>query len=40
MTKGTLIPIGGNEDKGDRNTHEQYTLEYIEEGITLMPSQN
>jgi cyanophycinase len=33
MTKGTLIPIGGNEDKGDRNTHEQYTLEYIEEGI-------
>jgi len=31
--KGTLIPIGGNEDKGDRNTHEQYTLEYIEEGI-------
>jgi len=31
--KGTLIPIGGNEDKGDRNTHEQYTLEYIETGI-------
>jgi len=33
MVKGTLIPIGGNEDKGDRNTHEKYTLEYIEEGI-------
>ena len=32
-SKGTLIPIGGNEDKGDRNTHEQYTLEYIETGI-------
>ena len=31
--KGTLIPIGGNEDKGDRKTHEQYTLEYIETGI-------
>ncbi len=33
MVKGTLIPIGGNEDKGDRNTHEKYTLEYIEDGI-------
>ena len=33
MVKGTLIPIGGNEDKGDRNTHEKYTIEYIEEGI-------
>ncbi|PQB05179.1 cyanophycinase [Aureitalea marina] len=29
---GTLIPIGGNEDKGIE-THEQYKLEYIEEGI-------
>ena len=33
MVKGTLIPIGGNEDKGDRNTHEKYNLEYVEEGI-------
>ncbi len=33
MVKGTLIPIGGNEDKGDRKTHEKYTIEYIEEGI-------
>lgn len=30
--KGTLIPIGGNEDKGIE-IHEQYKLEYIEEGI-------
>ncbi|TFG77727.1 MAG: cyanophycinase [Flavobacteriales bacterium] len=30
--KGTLIPIGGNEDKGKENT-EQYTLEFIQEGI-------
>ncbi len=30
--KGTLIPIGGNEDKGTENT-EQYTLEFIQEGI-------
>lgn len=30
--KGTLIPIGGNEDKGIEN-HERYTLEFIEEGI-------
>ncbi len=29
---GILIPIGGNEDKGIE-THEQYKLEYIEEGI-------
>ena len=30
--KGTLIPIGGNEDKGsDKN--ESYTLEFITEGI-------
>ncbi|WP_299333685.1 cyanophycinase [uncultured Psychroserpens sp.] len=32
MAKGTLIPIGGNEDKGIED-HEQYTLEFIEEGI-------
>jgi len=30
--KGTLIPIGGNEDKGIANA-EIYTLEFIEEGI-------
>lgn len=30
--KGTLIPIGGNEDKGVGKT-EQYTLEFIEDGI-------
>lgn len=30
--KGTLIPIGGNEDKG-HGKNERYTLEYIEEGI-------
>ncbi len=30
--KGTLIPIGGNEDKGTE-TGEQYHLEYIETGI-------
>lgn len=30
--KGTLIPIGGNEDKGDQE-NEKYTLEFIEEGI-------
>ncbi|MGS2727447.1 cyanophycinase [Psychroserpens sp. BH13MA-6] len=30
--KGTLIPIGGNEDKGIED-NEQYTLEFIEEGI-------
>lgn len=31
-TKGTLIPIGGNEDKGIE-TDESYHLEFIEEGI-------
>lgn len=32
--KGTLIPIGGNEDKGDENGKtEMYTMEYINEGI-------
>ena len=30
--KGTLIPIGGNEDKGIEQS-EIYTLEYIQEGI-------
>lgn len=30
--KGTLIPIGGNEDKGIEES-EIYTLEFIEEGI-------
>ncbi len=30
--KGTLIPIGGNEDKGFDKS-ENYTLEFIEEGI-------
>ncbi|KRP12911.1 MAG: cyanophycinase [Sphingobacteriales bacterium BACL12 MAG-120813-bin55] len=30
--KGTLIPIGGNEDKGIE-TNEMYTLEFIGEGI-------
>lgn len=30
--KGTLIPIGGNEDKGTEDA-EQYQLEFIEEGI-------
>ncbi len=29
---GTLIPIGGNEDKG-RENDEQFSLEFIEEGI-------
>jgi len=31
--KGTLIPIGGNEDKGNHHKKERYTLEYIEDGI-------
>jgi cyanophycinase len=30
--KGTLIPIGGNEDKGNQ-TDERYTLDYVGEGI-------
>ena len=30
--KGTLIPIGGNEDKGI-DEHEIYHLEFIAEGI-------
>ena len=30
--KGTLIPIGGNEDKGI-HTDEKYTLEFVEAGI-------
>jgi len=32
IIKGTLIPIGGNEDKGIEG-HESYSLEFIEEGI-------
>ena len=32
VAKGTLIPIGGNEDKGV-NGDEKYTLEFVEEGI-------
>ncbi len=32
MVKGTLIPIGGNEDKG-KNESEKHTLEFIDEGI-------
>ena len=30
--KGTLIPIGGNEDKGIE-ADEMYSLEFIDEGI-------
>ena len=30
--KGTLIPIGGNEDKGNE-ANELYTMEFIDEGI-------
>jgi cyanophycinase len=30
--KGTLIPIGGNEDKG-HGENEMYTLEFLQEGI-------
>ena len=32
IIKGTLIPIGGNEDKGIEND-ENYSLEFIDEGI-------
>jgi cyanophycinase len=32
LIKGTLIPIGGNEDKG-LEANEMYTLEFITEGI-------
>lgn len=32
MIKGTLIPIGGNEDKGMGGS-ENYTLDFIQEGI-------
>lgn len=32
MIKGTLIPIGGNEDKGFE-TDEKHTLEFIDQGI-------
>ncbi len=33
MVKGTLIPIGGNEDKGVEQVSENYTLDFIEAGI-------
>ncbi len=33
IVKGTLIPIGGNEDKGVIGESENYTLDFIEEGI-------
>lgn len=32
LIKGTLIPIGGNEDKGNKS-NENYTLDFIDEGI-------
>ena len=32
LAKGTLIPIGGNEDK-DIEKNEMYTMEFIDEGI-------
>lgn len=32
LVKGTLIPIGGNEDKGNEE-NEQYTKEFVSEGI-------
>ena len=32
IVKGTLIPIGGNEDKGGEES-ENYTLDFIEDGI-------
>lgn len=32
LIKGTLIPIGGNEDKGLED-NEMYTLEFVDEGI-------
>ena len=32
LIKGTLIPIGGNEDKGTEES-ENYTLEFIQDGI-------
>jgi cyanophycinase len=32
LIKGTLIPIGGNEDKGQED-NELYSLEFIDEGI-------
>ncbi len=32
LIKGTLIPIGGNEDKGNES-NENYTLEFIDDGI-------
>lgn len=34
IVKGTLIPIGGNEDKGAEE-NENYTQDFIEDGSTL-----
>ncbi len=31
--KGILIPIGGNEDKGEAEVNEMYTQDFIEDGI-------
>ena len=36
--KGTLIPIGGNEDKGIEDD-EMYTLDFIDEGIVNLVSE-
>jgi cyanophycinase len=33
MAKGILIPIGGNEDKGKGDVSENYTLDFIADGI-------
>src|SRR3954468_17517732 len=33
MAKGILIPIGGNEDKGNGEVSENYTLDFIAGGI-------
>jgi cyanophycinase len=33
MAKGILIPIGGNEDKGKADVSENYTLDFIADGI-------
>jgi cyanophycinase len=33
MAKGILIPIGGNEDKGNGNVSENYTLDFVASGI-------
>jgi len=33
MAKGVLIPIGGNEDKGTESLTEEFTLDFIGDGI-------